>query len=256
MAYAQTSNVQGQKTVAGHSVELVSEPNGTGVNVVVDGLVVESDSDDMFDSIYGSYTVAGTPIVLIEHGNGGNACPATFSAIIFGSSTSATKEFGSCSDTPSVSVSGDQLIVNTPQLNGQGSEVNTVTKDGLNATQTAAAQLSGPDYTPGMDLASALTGKSPYAPFKLKATSEKIKSVVGVQLYSSISQFVIGSAGEPTSLGNYVVDDLCMPHACDGMSTHLVFDHAGNAWVAVNNGGNWTWYGNPPTDVMATLSSN
>lgn len=255
VSYAQTSQVQAQKTIAGHSVELTNASGG-GVNVVVDGQVIESESDDMFDMIYGSYDVAGTPIVLIQHSDGGTACPATFSAIILGSSITATKEFGSCSDIPKVSASGDQLIVNTPSMTGQGSEVDIVTKDGLNATENVAEQLGGPDYASGMDLAATLIGKQPYAPFKLKATSEKIKSLVGNEVFSMITQFVIGSEDQPSALGNYVVDDLCMPHACSSMSTHLVFDHNGNAWVAVNNNGNWSWYGNPPADVIATLSSN
>jgi len=66
----------------------------------------------------------------------------------------------------------------------------------------------------------------------------------------------VGNDNQPTAVGDYAVYNLCMPHACGSMSAHLVFDHGGNAWVAVNNNANWTWYGNPPVDVIATLAAN
>jgi len=185
-AHAQTTRVEADKTVAGHDIQLITAASGIGVNVVIDGQMFESDGDDMYDSIFGTYDVGGTPVVLIEHGDGGNACPGTFTALILGSPITTTKMFGSCSDVPAVSVNGAQLIVSTPQMNGQGTEVDVVTKDGLNATETVAEQLIGPAYTPGMDLAAALSDPPAGVPYHTKAAVEKLKAVLGDDLYSTV----------------------------------------------------------------------
>jgi hypothetical protein len=109
-------------------------------------------------------------------------------------------------------------------------------------------QLSGPPYSLGMDLGTAVFGKSLAAPFQLRATADRIQALVGQSVYAEISQYEVGS--NPRVAGNYVVEQVCQPYFCTN-AARIVFDHHGSVWVATTAGQGWTWYGNPPVDVVS-----
>lgn len=242
-----------QTEIAGHLVQIVNGANGSNeIDILVDGQLLQKDTQDQSDSIYGTYSIPSASIALIEYNSGGSLCPAQFAAVIFGPKISLTKEFGTCSDLPLVSVSGNSLIVTLPDMNDQGHQVDTITQSGVESS-VIANQLIGPPFSPGMDLAAMVLGKDILAPFELRATSEEIQSLVGPSVYGEISTYDVGSS--ISSIGDYVTDDLCEPHNCDMALVHLVFDHKGNVWVATSDGESWKWYGNPPASVIATLAS-
>lgn len=69
------------------------------------------------------YPDKGT-VLLLAVGQGGSACPSQyrFLSIRVDGSTSLTDEFGTCSDSPTITLSNDKITVNLPDMQGRGNE--------------------------------------------------------------------------------------------------------------------------------------
>ena len=88
---------------------------GNAHQIVVDGQVLATDTEDDRVLIQGVHQGGGRTYVLIAEQSGGTACPSLFQAIDLSSSVAViSPQFGTCSDLPSISVAGGALRVAVP----------------------------------------------------------------------------------------------------------------------------------------------
>jgi len=108
-----TKAAQDQRVAAGHAVQIVAAAGGH--QVVVDGRVLATDTEDDRVVIEGVYQGGGQTYVLIGEQSGGNACPSLYQAIdLSGAVPAISHQIGTCSDIPRVSVIGGVLRVAVP----------------------------------------------------------------------------------------------------------------------------------------------
>lgn len=108
-----TRVVQDQRTVRGHTVQVVAVQGGH--QILVDGLVLAVDRDDDRVVIRSTHEGGGRTYVLIEEQSGGNACPALYQAIdLSGGAPLVSPQFGNCSDVPTVGVVAGALRMAVP----------------------------------------------------------------------------------------------------------------------------------------------
>ena len=104
-----------QRIVHGHTVAIV--PISGGHQIVVDGRVLATDTQDDRVMVKGVYEGGGRAYVLIEEQSGGIACPSLYQAVdLNGSAPSISPQIGNCSDLPQVSVSGGALRLSVPRF--------------------------------------------------------------------------------------------------------------------------------------------
>lgn len=87
--------------------------------VTVNGHEILLDDLSMGVVLRGIHRAGDRFYVLVERGSGGSACPSVFVAVDASADPPApSPSFGNCSDLPSVSTSGDALVVIMPDLHG------------------------------------------------------------------------------------------------------------------------------------------
>ena len=102
-----------QRVVHGHRVAIV--PVSGGHQIVVDGRVLATDTEDDRVMVKGVYEGGGRAYVLVEEQSGGIACPSRFQAVdVSGAVPSISPQFGNCSDAPRASVVDGALVVAVP----------------------------------------------------------------------------------------------------------------------------------------------
>lgn len=108
-----TKAAQDQRVAAGHTVQIVAAAGGH--QVVVDGRVLATDTEDDRVMIEGVHQGGGRTYVLVAEQSGGNACPSLYQAIdLSGSTPMISPQFGNCSDIPRISVDRGALRVSVP----------------------------------------------------------------------------------------------------------------------------------------------
>ncbi len=104
---------QDQRVAAGHTVQVIAAAGGH--QVVVDGQVLATDTEDDRVLIEGVHQGGGRTYVLVAEQSGGNACPALYQAVdLSGAVPAISPRIGNCSDIPRVSVVGGALRVAVP----------------------------------------------------------------------------------------------------------------------------------------------
>ena len=104
---------QDQRVIAGHTVRITAV--GNGHQVVVDGRVLATDTEDDRVAIQDVYQGSGRTYVLIAEQSGGTACPSLYQAIdLSGPLPAISPQIGNCSDIPRVSVVSGTLRVTAP----------------------------------------------------------------------------------------------------------------------------------------------
>ncbi len=104
---------QDQRVAAGHTVQVIAAAGGH--QVVVDGRVLATDTEDDRVIIEGVHQGGGRTYVLIAEQSGGNACPSLYQVVdLSGAVPAISPRIGNCSDIPRVSVIGGALRVAVP----------------------------------------------------------------------------------------------------------------------------------------------
>lgn len=102
--------VQEQRVVAGHTVQVAKV--GFSHQIVVDGRVLATDTEDDRVLIQGVHQGGGRVYVLVAEQSGGTACPSMYQAIdLSGALPAISPQIGNCSDIPRVSVVDGALRV-------------------------------------------------------------------------------------------------------------------------------------------------
>ena len=121
--------VQGKVTIKNNVVFL----NGKEVVPKIKGGEVAVEGSDAL-SIEENLKYKNGNAVLIMDFSRGTSCPAKYRwLIVMPDSTTQTPEFGSCSDLPKVSITGDKLTVMFPRFNS--APKSTVVFDGVSLTE-------------------------------------------------------------------------------------------------------------------------
>lgn len=239
-------------TKGGHTVRIVALSMVLHDVYLGNRLMYRDDGDSMVLPA-GSYSIAGTTYFLISDESGGTACPSMYRVVIAGARNIVTRTFGTCSDVPNVAASGSELLVTLPKINGDGETVYTIQNDGTVTAGRVARQYLGSGYHSGENLARLVLGKSTPDAFGLKATAQKLESVLGPAEYKTISTYVVGE--KFYKVGDYAVGSVCEAHLCGPTVTALVFDDHGNAWVRTRSNGMTRWFGNPSAAVVSAAST-
>lgn len=235
-------------TKNGHTVR-IEAVNMTTYDVYLGDRLMYRDRMDSIVLPAGSYSIGKTTYFLISDESGGVACPSQYRVVIAGARNTVTKTFGTCSDIPSVAVSGSKLLVTLPEMNGNGKIVYAIDSAGAIMSTHVAKQYVGSGYHSGQDLAAMVLAKQSATAFQLKATAQKLESVLGPSEFKVISGYTVG--GNFTKVGPYAVGSVCEANLCGMTVTALVFNSHGGAWVRTLSNGVTRWFGDPSPAVVS-----
>lgn len=105
--------------VGNHTVAIVDKNDEK--LLVVDGKpVLKIDSFQAFLNY--SFKVGAEDLVLLSVSEGGNACPAMYQLVSVSEPKWHTKEFGTCSDIPKITVDTNKLTFVFKKMSGKGTE--------------------------------------------------------------------------------------------------------------------------------------
>ena len=236
----------------GHTLAIFN-PSPYHFTVYLDRHLLLSDTQDMVVTAYAGsvYHVGTTTYFVIETASGGSFCPGMFQVAVGrpNQPPRITPSFGTCSHIPNTALIGNDLTMTMPKLNGHGTIVYTINPAARVSQRAIAKQLIGPPDHAGMDLAASLLGKQTATAFSLRASAQVLERVLGPALYRTISGYQVG--GTYIAVGPYAVGSVCLAHLCNTTTTHIIFDHHGDAWVGTTIGGTVHWFGNPPAAVLS-----
>jgi hypothetical protein len=156
-------------------------------HVVVAGTqVVIQDEQDAHVSIQGIFEGDGrTFVVVAENCGGKNACGDMYQAIdMSGPNYKVSPVFGTGMSGAKPEVHGGALLLSQQTPDGTAT-FHYAFKDGKLSTTNEAVNLdaSGPEKAPGGDMAALANGKPMSAIFKLRATAEPLKALMGDEAF-------------------------------------------------------------------------
>ena len=130
------------KTVAGDlSITNKKGSDDTETKTITLAGKIVYDQSDSDLSVEQAFSFTGRTVLLLSISGGGSACPANYRFLTVrpNGEVTFTGEFGTCSDTPKVSVNQEEITVALPDMKGRGEEAWKYANDALSQIKYADA---------------------------------------------------------------------------------------------------------------------